>query len=222
MYKLIKTALVNSIALAMLLLGISACDHKSIAILPEHITLEELNEELTKELGHSLPANNALEIRNSQEGLILTGDPALIAKAISIAQQLDKPHNYYLEVRNTPINSISTHTETMRILLHPENPVRLGHITLIDGPWQELIKDEERFLQLELDSSLILTIDIKSQQDRQVGFYSGKHPMQLNEWIIAFNESEMSQGKKIITSRPKKQLWLRLTKANSQSEINLR
>jgi hypothetical protein len=39
---------------------------------------------------------------------------------------------------------------------------------------------------------------------------------------MAFNNSEINQGKKIITSRPKKQLWLRLIKANSQSGIRLR
>jgi hypothetical protein len=213
--------------LTAFLMAISACEQKSITVQPEHISQNELNQALSKELEQAL--EQELTIQSSQQGLILTGDPALIAKAISIAQQLDKPGNYYLEVRNTPINSISTTAESMRILLHPEHPVMLGHITLAHSPWQELIEDKQRFLQLILDSNLVLTIEIKSQQDQTIGFYSGKHPMQLDQWIIAFDQLGVSQSgldrnqsRKIMTSRPKKQLWLRLTKASSQSEINLR
>ena len=234
MYSISKTTLLRLVVFIMLATSIIACEQESITLLPEHISLEELSQQLEKELEEELNkekkehglnlsnSDNRLEIQQHRQGLTLTGDPVLIAKAVSIAQQLDQPYNYYLEVRNTPANSISTATENMRILLHPGHPVILGHVTLINGPWEELIRDKQKFLQLELDSQLVLTIDIKSQQDKKMGFYSGKHPMQLGRWIVAFDQLEMNQGKRIITSRPKKQLWLRLIKANSQSEINLR
>lgn len=210
---------------AIILLSLSACDHTSTAIQPEHISVEVLNQELNEQLIKGLAQTNAasqLQIENSQDGLILSGDPALIAKAIYIAKQLDKPQNYYLEVRNSPINTISTTTETMRILLHPEHPIMLGHTTLTNGPWKELITEQQRTLQLHLDANLVLSIDIKNRNEQAASFYSGKHPMQIDKWLIAFNSSEMSRGKKIITSRPKKQLWLRLVKASSQSDVNLR
>jgi hypothetical protein len=231
MYSISKTTLLRLVVFVMLATSIIACEQESITLLPEHISLEELSQQLEKELEEKLNkersldlsnSDNRLEIQQHQQGLTLTGDPVLIAKAVSIARQLDQPYNYYLEVRNTPANSINTATENMRILLHPGHPIILGHVTLINGPWEELIRDKQKFLQLELDSQLVLTIDIKSQQDKQMEFYSGKHPMQLGRWIVAFDQLEMNQGKKIITSRPKKQLWLRLIKANSQSEINLR
>jgi hypothetical protein len=213
------------VLVVIMLLGLSACDHKSTAIQPEHISIEVLNQELNAQLINGLAQTNAasqLQIENSQDGLILSGDPALIAKAIHIAKQLDKPQNYYLEVRNTPINTISTTTETMRIMLHPEQPIMLGHTTLTDGPWKELITEQHRTLQLHLDASLVLSIDIKNRDKQAASFYSGRHPMQVNKWLIAFNSSELNRGKKIITSRPQKQLWLRLVKASSQSDVNLR
>jgi hypothetical protein len=233
MYSIIKASTLILMAISAFLIGITGCEPKSITIVPEHITLEELNQKLNDTLNSTLTnqpneeQNNTLNIQNSTKGLILTGDSVSVAKAVSLAQQLDKPHNYYLEIRNTPINSISTLTETMRILLHPEHPVIFGQIALVDGPWQALIKDKQRILELMLSKDLVLSIDIKSQQDHQVGFYSGKYPMALNTWIVAFDESGMNplgtnQRKKITASRPGKQLWLRLIKADSQSEINLR
>jgi hypothetical protein len=110
----------------------------------------------------------------------------------------------------------------MRILLHPEQMVMLGHATLIDSPWGSLIKEQQRILQLQLDANLVLSIDIKDYQDQKTSFYSGKHPMKPDKWVLAFSDSEMNQGKKIITSRQKNQLWLRLVKASNQSEIKLR
>ena len=211
--------------LALIVLSLSACDNKTTTIQPEHISVNVLNQELNQQLLLDLAqADTAsqLQIDNSQDGLILSGDPALIAKAIHLAKQLDKPQNYYLEVRNTPANRISTATETMQILLHPKQPVMLGYTTLIDGPWRELIAEKQRSLQLHLDENLVLSIEIKNQDNQEINYYSGKHPMQIDKWLVAFNNSEMNRGKKIITSRPKKQLWLRLIKANSQSDVLLR
>ncbi len=198
-----------------------ACDKQTIAIQPEHISIAELNEKL----GQAFPDIENLsemDISSNQQELILSGNPAFIAKAITVAEQLDKPYSYYLEVSNTPRNTISTTMEYMKILLHPDQSISLGHIMLTESPWQELIKEQQRFLQLSLDSNLVLAIDIKNSQDQKISFYSGKHPMQLDQWLMAFDDSEVRQGKKVVTSRPKRQLWLRLVKANSQSDSYLR
>lgn len=205
-----------------------ACNQQTVAINPEHIPINELNEQLQQALSHTekMPIN-PLSITIDQldgggEALILSGDKTLVAKAISIAKQLDKTQNYYLEIRDTPIEAISSSLETMRILLHPEQTISIGHIALINSPWGGLMNEGEKLLRLKLDSSLILSIEIKNTDNMEINFYSGKHPMQLDLWVTTFNNSEINQGRKIITSRPKKQLWLRLVKASSQSKINLR
>jgi hypothetical protein len=231
MFSLIITSTSKLIIFAIAVLTLLGCEQQTVAINPEHISSQELSEQLQQALSHADLHNqkntwsitmDPLNTDSEQQTLILSGDRSTIAKAISIAKQLDIAHNYYLEIRNTPINTISTSLETMRILLHPEQIVTLGHIILMDGPWGELIEGNEKLLQLKLDSNLVLSIDIKNSQTTETSYYSGKHPMRLDHWLMAFNNSEMNQGKKIMTSRPKKQLWLRLVKASSQSEINLR
>lgn len=224
--------MVNLLFIILATLYLCACDQKSLIIQPEHLTIEELHKELDKafkkdlnnenQQGLSSSANNssqsnALIINSDNENIFLTGNSSQLSKAISIAKRLDKPHSYYLEVRNTPKHMISTMTESMQILLHPDQTISLGHFTLTDTPWRPLIKEHERYLQLHLNTDLILTIDIKSPQNKQSSFYSGRHPMQLNQWFMAFNNSEMNRGNRIITSKPKTQLWLRLIKANNQS-----
>lgn len=245
MYNL-KTLIPNLIIITLLAINLSACDQQSITITPEYLSIEDLSEELNKELHQVLnkeishkinqeldqEANKEIDVEKakqypltisqSENGLILKGDPALVAKAIKIAKRLDIPSSYYLEVRNTSTDVISTATETMQILLYPDQTILLGHITLTESPWKPLIQQHESSLQLHLDSKLVLSIDIVNQQQRQASYYTGKHPMQLRKWIMAFNNSEMNQGKRIITSKPKKQLWLRLIKANSQSGVRLR
>ena len=224
MYNL-KAPILNLTFIILITLSLSACDQQSIIITPEYLSVEDLSMELKQAINQELSKEldqEALEISRIDNGLSLKGNSALITKVITIAKRLDIPSSYYLEVRNTPINTISTAIETMRILLHPDQTISLGHITLIESPWKSLIKQHESSLQLHLSSSFVLSIDIVSQQYTQASSYSGKHPMQLGEWIMAFNNSEMKQGKKIITSRPKKQLWLRLIKANNQSGIRLR
>jgi hypothetical protein len=225
----LKALILNLGFIILIASSLSACDQQSITITPEHLSIEELREDLKNELNQVLDQETnkeisalPLTISQSDGGLLLKGDPALIAKALIIAKRLDSPSSYYLEVRNTPINTISTTTETMQILLHPDQTISLGYITLTESPWKPLIKEHKSALQLHLDANLVLSIDIVNQQQQQASYYTGKHPMQLRKWIMAFNNSEINQGKKIITSRPKKQLWLRLIKANSQSGIRLR
>lgn len=234
MYSLKTSYSVSSLlilsTLIILALQLSACDEKSITLQPEHLSVADLKAELNRELNKEIKTNThreqkslpSLTVNNNENNLIIKGSSGQIANVISIATRLDRPSSYYLEVRNTPINAISTHTESMQILLHPEQTISLGHLTLSNSPWKPLIKEQEKFLQLHLNNQLILSIEIKDQHDKQANYYSGKHPMQLNQWLMAFNETETTQGKRIITSKQKKQLWLRLIKANSQSGINLR
>lgn len=221
---------VNSTGLALVLVALiglllTACDQRGISIQPEFISIEELQAELSKELDKELTKDSdhqPLSIENDDSQLVLRGNPAQISKALTIARRLDVPSSYYLEVSNTAQNVISTAAETMQVLIHPDQVISLGHITLVDSPWKPLIKEQERYLELQLDAELVLSINIKSQENKEMNYYSGKHPMRVNEWIMAFGDSGMNQGKRIITSKPKKQLWLRLVKANSQSGIRLR
>jgi hypothetical protein len=212
----------------LLAFSLSACDTKSLIITPENLSIEQLKQELNLELDQGAEPNEdnesqpPLTISRKDGGLLLKGDPALIAKAIIIAKRLDVPSSYYLQIRNTRANTISTSAETMQILLHPGQAISLGHITLIDSPWSSLIKQHESSLQLHLDNDLMLTIDIINQQQKSASYYTGKHPMQLQKWMMAFNDSEMNQRKTTITTKPKKQLWLRLIKASSQSGVELR
>jgi hypothetical protein len=228
-----KSIGLSLVTITLILTLLTACDQRSISIQPEFISIEELQAELNKELNKELAREQSrdgvypsdqrpLSITDEDSQLILQGSPAQISKALTIAKRLDIPSSYYLEVSNTAENVISTGAETMQVLIHPNQVISLGHITLIDSPWQSLIREQERYLELHLNDKLVLSINIKNQKNKQMNYYSGKHPMRVGEWLMAFGDSGMNQGKRIITSKPKKQLWLRLVKANSQSGIRLR
>jgi len=227
--KLLLSLLLTSV-LAVLLV---ACEQQAIEIQAEHMSTEELQLRLAgnEEFQH-LAEKIDIELLHDEDttgntSIRLEGPAEHISRVIQIAARMDKPQSYYLSVRNTALNTISTQGQHMRVLLHPEQKITLGHISLLESPWKKHIIDKEKFLELELSSNLVLKILIKSQDKNLLTHYSGSYPMQLRKWSEVFTEGTGGVGlesrgaarkhKRISTSD--NQLWLRLEEAGSQSQI---
>ncbi len=210
------------------------CQQQTLEIQAEHLTNEELKQQLMASSHlRQLAEGVGLELINDGDqstatAIRLSGSSNQISQIIQIATALDKPNNYYLVVRNTDINSISTQGESMRVLLHPDQKITLGHLSLLESPWKAYIIDRQKYVELELNSNLVLKIVIKSQDDGQLMHYSGVYPLQLGQWNEVFSEGlgNTAVGKKkgnrkdLRVSTANNQLWLRLDKAGSQSELN--
>lgn len=198
---------------------LAACDKQSIELRPEHVDLEELDQRLRQSTGYNHLKNDiALELLESSDeeqapSLLVSGSRDKIERIIQIAKLIDRPQSYYLEVANNKPGSISTSSKEMRILLHPNQQVALGHFTLQDGPWSSHLVGNNHLLKLTLDSELVLNITIRNGDEGEVDYYSGKQPLRLGAWVEAFALGG-SNSNKIVVSTKKKELWLRLVKAS--------
>lgn len=198
---------------------LAACDKQAIELRPEHVDLEELDQRLRQSTGYNHLKNDiALELLESSDeeqapSLLVNGSRDKIERIIQIAKLIDRPQSYYLEVANNKPGSISTSSKEMRILLHPNQQVALGHFTLQDGPWSGHLVGNNHLLKLTLDSELVLNITIRNGDEGEVDYYSGKQPLRLGAWVEAFTLGG-SNSNKIVLSTKKKELWLRLVKAS--------
>jgi len=225
-----RLTLLLTLVLTVLLV---ACEQQAIEIQAEHMSSEELRLRLAEsEEFQKLAEKIDIELLQDEDtagnsSIRLAGPADHISRVIQIAARMDKPQSYYLSVRNTALNTISTQGQHMRVLLHPEQKITLGHISLLESPWKQHILDKQKFLELELSSNLVLKIFIKSQDDGVLTHYSGSYPMQLGRWNEVFtkgigglelaSKNTVRKNKRISTSN--KQLWLRLEEAGSQSQI---
>lgn len=207
------------ILLLALVCILAACDKQAIELRPEHIDLQELNQKLRQSTGYKHLKNDiAMELLESKDGelapsLLVSGSRDKIERIIQIAKMIDRPQSYYLEVANNKPGSISTSSKEMRILLHPNQQVALGHFTLQDGPWSSHLVGSNHLLRLTLDNELVLNITISNGDEGEVDYYSGRQPLRLGKWVEAFALGGTS-GNKIVVSTKKKELWLRLVKAS--------
>ncbi len=225
-----RLTLLLTLVLTVLLV---ACEQQAIEIQAEHMSSEELRLRLAEsEEFQKLAEKIDIELLQDEDtagnsSIRLAGPADHISRVIQIAARMDKPQSYYLSVRNTALNTISTQGQHMRVLLHPEQKITLGHISLLESPWKQHILDKQKFLELELSSNLVLKIFIKSLDDGVLTHYSGSYPMQLGRWNEVFtkgigglelaSKNTVRKNKRISTSN--KQLWLRLEEAGSQSQI---
>jgi hypothetical protein len=221
---LLFTLLLTS-ALTVLLV---ACEQQAIEIQAEHMSSEELQLRLARNKEFQQLAEKIdIELMPDEEAaentsIRLTGPKDHISRVIQIAARMDKPQSYYLSVRNTALNTISTQGQHMRVLLHPEQKISLGYASLVESPWRKHILDKQKFLELELSRDLVLNILIKSQDQELLTHYSGSYPMQIGKWseiftesmagLVAESTSTTRKNKRISTSD--NQLWLRLEEAD--------
>lgn len=198
---------------------LAACDKQTVELRTEHIDLQELDQKLRTSTEYKHLKNDiALELLDSRDGeltpsLLVSGSRDKIERIIQMAKMIDRPQSYYLEVANNKPGSISTSSKEMRILLHPNQQVALGHFTLQGGPWSSHLVGKNHLLKLTLDNNLVLSITIRNGDEGEVDYYSGKQPLRLDKWVEAFRLGG-AKSNKIVVSTKKKELWLRLVKAS--------
>lgn len=194
-----------------LLLGLSSCDQQAFELRPEHVSIEELEQQLRQSVDFkNIASDSSLELISQQApagaaSLRVHGSRLEVARIVQIAQAIDRPQSYYLHVRNARPGIISIETKQMKILLHPKQQIALGRSTIEGGPWGGYLARDAELLQLILDEKRVLKIDINNGDGES--YYSGDQPLQLERWV-----------KMHALGRDDKPLWLRLTKASSQSD----
>ena len=219
MVSMIRSIKILSLLSFLSLLG--ACDKQAIELRSEHINAKELGERIRQSTGFkNLTGDVSIELLSSEDSpssLLVRGDRAKINQIIEIAKIIDRPQSYYLQVTNTQPGSISTSRNDMKILLHPNQQISLGHITLQNGPWSSYVAGRKHLLELILNEKLMLKVNLTNGEDSSISYYSGVHPLQLDAWVEVFTLGGISEKRKVVTTTKKKQLWLRLSKAGSQS-----
>ena len=219
MVGVIRSIKILSLLSFLSLLG--ACDKQAIELHSEHLNAKDLDERIRQSTGFkNLAGDVSIELLGSEDSpasLLVRGDRAMINQIIEIAKVIDRPQSYYLQVTNTQPGSISTSSNDMKILLHPNHQISLGHLTLQSGPWSNYVAGRKHLLELILNEKLMLKVNLTNGEDSSISYYSGVHPLQLDAWVEAFTLGGISEKRKVVTTTKKKQLWLRLSKAGSQS-----
>lgn len=195
---------------------------------PEHIPASQLQQELINsstynKLQHDIQIQLVKDLprhQKSPEGLephklLISGNQSSLKQLIRLAQHLDIPQSYLLDVSNISPGSISTSGQQMQIILHPEEKISLSNISLKQNPWQSYLSIESEGIELYLTKALLLKIKI--QQGSR--FIEVNQPLKLNNWLQVFSLTEGGGIGKLQTPKRKKialrdkQLWLRLSKS---------
>jgi hypothetical protein len=159
-----------------------------------------------------------LELRPKQDdtqeaNLLINSSPSNVEKVTRISELIDRSQGYYLEIANTRPGSISTSSQTMRVLLQPDKQVTLSHHALRDGPWSNHLIRGYSSLTLALDEQLVLSITMSAGDGNEANYYQAKQPLNIGVWLQLFTlgDGEISQS---VISTNKKELWLRLVEAS--------
>ncbi|OUS39400.1 hypothetical protein A9R00_09675 [Oleispira antarctica] len=134
--------------------------------------------------------------------------------------QIKQSASYYLEVSNSKNDRYSTNSrqQSMQILLNPGSKVMLGESTWQSTPWRYYQGSESsKSIELELSADLQLSISISGGENNSTRYISGLYQLQENKWIQLVG-SQRERGNKIISTQNKKQLWLRLHPANTNTD----
>jgi len=134
--------------------------------------------------------------------------------------ELKQSASYYLEVSNSKNDRYSTNSrqQSMQILLNPGSKVMLGESTWQSTPWRYYQGSESsKSIELELSADLQLSISISGGENNSTRYISGLYQLQENKWIQLVG-SQRERGNKIISTQNKKQLWLRLHPADTNTD----
>jgi hypothetical protein len=212
-------------AKTLLCIGLSlltACDNHptssehSYLLEPEHIEANQLEQALLNHSEFQMLAEDVTmhltEGSPDTHKLFLSGNQQTMAQVIALAQTLDTPQNYLLEISNLKPGSISTSAQQVEILLQPEEIIRLGMLEQRQGLWQGLwhdhLKSKVKAIELELSKNLQLKILIQNNNET----IETNLALKLDTWvpIIKLSKGSPSKGKRI--NLRERELWLRLSR----------
>lgn len=211
-----------------LVMGSAGCGEQTVVLKPEHVSVNQLKQELANSSLYQHMAPDVQLTFDDPDGvgeLRLSGQRGKVNQIIDLAKSLDIPQSYNLEISNTSPKSISTATKHMRLLIHPDQTITLGHISLQQGPWGDYVNNNAQSIELTLSKKLLLNIRLASSSSDNTQYYSTSQPLKLNQWlqVLKFDSSlkdseryngESRQTRLTTLSTKKQQLWLRLVRSS--------
>jgi hypothetical protein len=189
------------------------CDQSEVILEPEKTSQSRLLQQLKKYQADSPQEYDQLTIElNNEDRIVVQGNSKQVKGIARYASYLDQPTSYYLEISNSKNTrySINSREQNMQVLLNPGQKVSLGEQAWQSSPWRYYQGIESnKILELELSEDLQLSINIRNSKNNQASFLSGRYQLQEGNWIKLMGNGRITNNK-VITTKSRKQLWLRL------------
>lgn len=214
------------ICLAASLLFTTGCEPTKVVLTAENIDQDRLIRKIKQQQINNKGEFDSLNIAfNTEHEITISGKAEEIEKIIHIADKFDHEMNYHLEISNTNQAHINSREESLSVLLFPGQTVSLGESIWQSSPWKHYRGTEShKLLELTLDHDLMLDITMSNGKNNKASFISGSFQLREDRWIQItggnLNNRDKNRKTKVISTRKPKELWLRLTEANSQEANN--
>lgn len=213
---MIKAA-ANILKIILLSVIISGCNDSKIMLEPEQSDKSKLLKNLQQYQANHPTQYNELTIElNDEQNIIVSGNRQQVQSISQVASLFDQPASYYLEISNSNNKRYSTnsHDQALQILISPGNAITITQSEWQSSPWRYYRGIESnQEIELELSNNLQLTIRtrnaLNSHSNNSESTLTGQYQLQEKKWIKLMDNQKVTQNK-IISTRNKKQLWLRL------------
>lgn len=214
---------ISASLLTLSLLSISGCEPNTVTLTAENIDQDKLIRKIKQQQIANKDDFDSLQIAfNTERQITISGNADQIEKMITVADTLDAPSNYYLDISNTQPHHISTREQSISILLSPGEQIVLGETVWQNSPWQYYQGiQNSKLLTLMLKHDLTLVVSMSNNHNSHEVFVSGAYQLQENAWtkITGKVQKRSRQNRNVttISTNNRKELWLRLTEVDSQS-----
>lgn len=209
---MINTA-TNALKIVLLSVIVSGCNDSKIILEPELADKSTLLKNLKQYQTNNPQKFDELTIElNNEHSIIVRGNTQQVRDISQIASMLDQPVSYYLEISNTNNKRYSTrnYDQSLQVLISPGNKIIITQSEWQSSPWRHYRGIESNNeLELELKENLQLAISTRNNSKNSESTLTGQYQLQEKKWIKLMDNQKVTQNK-VISTRNKKQLWLRL------------
>lgn len=209
---MINTA-TNALKIVLLSVIVSGCNDSKIILEPELADKSTLLKNLKQYQTNNSQKFDELTIElNNEHSIIVRGNSQQVRDISQIASMLDQPASYYLEISNTNNKRYSTrnYDQSLQVLISPGNKIIITQSEWQSSPWRYYRGIESNNeLELELTENLQLAISTRNNSNNRESTLTGQYQLQEKKWIKLMDNQKVTQNK-VISTRNKKQLWLRL------------
>ena len=209
---MINTA-TNALKIVLLSVIVSGCNDSKIILEPELTDKSTLLKNLKQYQTNNPQKFDELTIElNNEHSIIVRGNTQQVRDISQIASMLDQPVSYYLEISNTNNKRYSTrnYDQSLQVLISPGNKIIITQSEWQSSPWRHYRGIESNNeLELELKENLQLAISTRNNSKNSESTLTGQYQLQEKKWIKLMDNQKVTQNK-VISTRNKKQLWLRL------------
>jgi hypothetical protein len=209
---MINTA-TNALKIVLLSVIVSGCNDSKIILEPELADKSTLLKNLKQYQTNNPQKFDELTIElNNEHSIIVRGNSQQVRDISQIASMLDQPASYYLEISNTNNKRYSSrnYDQSLQVLISPGNKIIITQSEWQSSPWRHYRGIESNNeLELELKENLQLAISTRNNSKNSESTLTGQYQLQEKKWIKLMDNQKVTQNK-VISTRNKKQLWLRL------------